>query len=111
MTEYHTALRENRPSSSSFTPRIKELALFNLIFENPVFLFSFFGSITDYVRKYEVKESGNEINDIQIIRSLTPSRFLVVDTGNDGKYGAPKEYYMDNEYQMPSHLSQIKYKD
>ena len=80
-------------------------SILNQIIENPVFLFSFFGHITEYIRKNEMEDQS--VGDIDIIRNLSPNRFVIVD--EEGK--PQNDYHMDDEYKMPDSYSQIKYTD
>ena len=92
-------------------------SILDLVFENPVFLYSFFGHVMDYIRKYEMENaentdiSGDNVNDldIHILRKLQPSRFLVV--YEEPKPETGESFYMDEEYEMPDSFSQIKYTD
>ena len=73
------------------------------IMENPLFLSAYFGHITEYIRKCEMKDQHT---DISIARNLPPNRFVIVD-----EEGKDVDYHMNDEYKMPESLSRIQYTD
>ena len=75
------------------------------IIENQLFLPVYFVHIVDYIRRVEPSDSeGGSVEDIEIVRNLSPNRFVIVD-----KEGMQTDYHMDDEYKMPDSYSQIKY--
>eukprot|EP01083_Nonionella_stella_P079850 219215_1 len=117
-----------------FDKRIKDLAMFNFEFgkynmtisyckdwyaqdiiqymlshvvQNPVFGYTFFAHVIEYIKKYEMDDSF--INDLCILQSLKPHRFLIIDD-NDLRMPTQK-FYMKARYAMPKSYSHIKYTD
>merc|ERR1712014_99573 len=54
------------------------------------------------------EKDAKNIDDLTIIKSLKPNRFLVCDME---KIDTPTVYYMDDAYKMPAHFTKIKYTD
>ena len=79
-------------------------SILNQIIENPVFLFSFFGHIIEYIRENEMEDQS--VGDIEIVRNLSPNRFVIVEEEKK-----QTDYHMDDEYKMPESYAQIKYTD
>eukprot|EP01083_Nonionella_stella_P054321 143416_1 len=89
---------------------IIEHVLYEMV-QNPVFGYTFLGNVIKYIKKYEMNDALN--NDLLILQSLMPHRFLVIEDGflkrND--FTIPVDLYMKSRYKMPDTHSQIKYTD
>ena len=79
------------------------------IIENPIFGYAFFGDIIRYINKYEMDQDNNNVIDLSVLKTLGPERFLIFDEKD--KIPPSDTYHMDDEYEMPSSFSQIKYTD
>ena len=101
-TPSHQGMLAN-PLSMKITYRDRWMAkdfvrnILNLVVENHVFLFTYFGRITEYIRKYEVGPGSHDNSDIDILKRLPSSRFLIVHENENGK---PVEYHMKDEYMI-----------
>ena len=82
-------------------------SILDLVAENPVLRYSFCGHILEYIRKYD-NEDYDGVSDADILRRLSPNRFVIVDEWIEGK---PVYFYMDDKYEMPQNYSPIKYTD
>merc|ERR1712228_1002108 len=77
------------------------------IVKNPVVGYAFFADIIQYIRDNEMsKEQSESMNDLSIIKTLKPNRFLICDQ-DDGK--APIVYYMKDKYEISDSLSPTEY--
>ena len=80
-------------------------SILNQIIENPLFLYAYFGRIVQYIRENDMEDQS--VGDIEIVRNLSPNRFVIVDEEKKQQ----TDYHMDDEYKMPDSYSQIKYTD
>eukprot|EP01083_Nonionella_stella_P173944 601627_1 len=74
------------------------------VVQNPIFGYTFFANVLKYIKKYEMEET----NDLLILQSLKPHRFLICD---DNELKSPNVFHMNTRYTMPDSYSQIKYTD
>lgn len=82
-------------------------SILDLVAENPVLRYSFCGHILEYIREYD-NEDYDGVSDADIVRRLSPKRFVILDEWIEGK---PVYFYQDDKYVMPQNYSPIKYTD
>eukprot|EP01083_Nonionella_stella_P259164 885169_1 len=79
------------------------------VVQNPIFGYTFFANVLKYIKKYEMDpETAANANDLVILQSLKPYRFLIID---DYDLNSLRVFHMEAPYRMPAGYSQIKYTD